>query len=986
MSDPVRVNRVTKISRSDDEIYHDLMPYKVREILLVATNYDAFILDQEGQLTEIIYEDYFKLNLSSAPRITSVTSGDDALVALEERSFDMVILMMRIAGMSPFILCEKIKKSKPDLPVILLLKDNAEISLYKQKIITPNPFDNVFVWNGDSKVFVAMIKYVEDQINADNDTEIGFVRVILLVEDSIRYYSRFLPILYVEIIKHTQQLMDKDSPYEQKLMLRMRARPKILTANNYEDAVKLIEKYKDYLLCVISDVCYEKDNKLDNRAGLKLVRYLRKNFEDLPAVLQSSDSENIFHAQHLHTTFIKKNSETLETDLHNFFVNYLGFGDFIFRNSYGEETARARSLEEIRKKLARVSLESLKYHGARNHFSAWLMARGEIQIAKKIQPIKVSQFKSLETLRTFLVNVFQKVQYEATRGKVVRFDEAAINEKGHTLRLGDGSLGGKGRGLTYMNYLIETGKLPRLVRGVPIRVPQTCIIGTHEFDRFIQVNAREIAFENPKYIQVKKRFVNGILSDELMNRLWTLLKHVKYPLAIRSSSLFEDSLSQPFSGVYSTFILPNNDPSIEVRLNHLTRAIKLVYASVFSTSARAYFEAIQYKIEEEKMAVVIQEVVGDLHGDLYYPHFSGVAQSSNYYPFSYMKPEDGIAVIAAGLGKHVVDGEKSYRFCPKYPKLEIQTPEDLLKNTQRTFYAVSMNSGDFNLINGENVTLSKESIERAEKDGALDHIASVWDYSSQRVQEGLGYVGPRILNFADILRFDYFPLAKIIMPILDILQRRLGTAVEIEFAVELTKNKVKSPAFYLLQVKHFVKNMDTIDIDPKTVNSRELFVFTDIALGNGRIDDVSDIIFVDPESFDHAKMEKMTLELAELNKTMVETGRRYILLGPGRWGTRDPWLGIPIAWQQISNACVIVEAGLKDFQVDASMGSHFFHNLVTMNVGYLSVPYSGSCFIDWEWVKKQAVKTRTDHCVHVRLKKPVKVLMDGRKGFSVIYK
>jgi CheY-like chemotaxis protein len=973
---------------SDDEIYHDLMQYKIGEILLVATKYDAFILQQEGQLTEVIFNDYFTLNLSSAPRITSVPTARQAQSKLKSKRFDLVVVMMRIPDMTPFQLSKKIKAAYPDLPVLLLLKDNAEISLLSKFKDRLTSFDNVFVWNSDSKIFVAMVKCVEDRINADNDTRIGMVRIVLLIEDSIRYCSRYLPILYIEIIKQTQQLISQESPYEQKKLLRMRARPKVLVAKNYEEAVEVINKYRDYLLCVISDVKYKKDGVMDERAGVKLIQHVRSTLKDLPSVLQSSEPENEKEAIRLQSRFIDKNSPTLSQDLVSFFIENLGFGDFVMRDADGKEITRAESMDEIRGLLETVPLESLKYHGSRNHFSAWLMARGEIQIAKKLQPIKISEFESLDDLRTFLVTVFQRVHYEATRGKVVAFDESNLLGKNHVIRMSNGSMGGKGRGIAFIGYLIENGFLPGRVDGVNIRVPQSSIIGTEEFDRFMAMHTpMDVCLKNNDYEAVKACFLSRPLSKDLTERLKIFLRHIHHPVAVRSSSLLEDSLSQPFSGVYSTYLLPNNHPDLNVRLKQLEDAVKLIYASVFSRPAKAYFDAINYKIEEEKMAVIIQEVVGQRIDEYYYPHCSGVAQSYNYYPVSYMKPGDGITMLAAGLGKYVVEGEKSHHFCPVHPRLDILAPEDQIKNSQNHLYAVDMHHRVVDLIDGEDSTLITLNLQDAEKHGMLNMIASVWNADNNRIQPGLDFPGPRIINFEYILKYDLFPLAKIIRDVLNTLKDQLGTAVEIEFAIDLGNGEGETPCFYLLQIKHFMRNLSRFSIDPDKINRDDLWLYTSRGMGNGRLDGIQDIIYIDPDVFDRSRMGEMTSELEQLNRKLKAEDRKYILIGPGRWGTRDKWLGISITWAQISNAKIIIEAGLEDFQVDASMGSHFFHNITSMNVGYFSVPFGlRDTFIDWEWLKSLAVMERTTHCVHIHTATPLPIHMDGRKGISLIYK
>lgn len=600
--------------KSDSEIYHDLMQFRVREILLVTTVYDAFILEQEDQLTEKIFGEYYNLNLLTAPRITSVSNGEDALNLLRTRHFDMVILTMRINEMSAFELSRKIKSLDGKIPVFLLLYDNNDIILIRNRKDELTGIDKVFVWNRDSKIFLAMIKYIEDKINVDNDAKVGLVRVILLVENSVRYYSRYLPALYTEIIKQTQRLMKEERLDEMKKILRLNARPKVLMAVNYEEAVEIIGKYKDFLLCVISDVKFPMNGKIEEQAGVKLVKYVKSQLQDIPALLQSSDPANAKLAAGLKSSFINKNSENLSEELRNFIFENLGFGDFVFRNSEGDEIDRASTMNRLKKLLKKVPDESLVYHATRNHFSAWLMARGEIQIAKKIQPVKVSDFPGPNELRSYLIEVFNKVESQRIKGKIIEFDESMLHEDGLILRLSEGSLGGKGRGIAFINTLIHGTDMPSLLSDVNIKIPKTAIIGTQEFDNFMETNElRAAVIKESNFEVLKKYFIASELSRNLVKKLRGYLKHITMPLAVRSSGLFEDSLSESFSGVYQTYLLPNNHPEFEVRLQQLEDAIKLVYASVYSKSSRSYFEAINYKVEEEKMAVVIQEVVGNLH-------------------------------------------------------------------------------------------------------------------------------------------------------------------------------------------------------------------------------------------------------------------------------------------------------------------------------------------------------------------------------------
>ena len=983
-----RLSELVKKYKTDNDIYHDLMQFRVREILLVATIYDAFILEEEDKLTEKIFGEYHQLNLSTAPRITSVSFGEEAIEILKARSFDMVILTMRIDEISPFELSKRIREVNPDIPVLLLLNDNTEISLIAEKKERLASLDKVFVWNGDSKIFLAMIKYIEDKLNAVKDTKIGLVRVILLVEDSVRYYSRYLPLLYTEIMKQTQRIISDEHLVDMKKLLRMRARPKVLMAESYEEAQGIIEKYKDYLLCLITDMKFPVEGRRDDQAGMKLINYVRDRVPDLATLLQSSDPINAGKARELNASYIDKNSENLSKELTDFVFRYLGFGDFVFRDRKGQPIGRARSMEEFKDLLFTVPDESLVYHANRNHFSGWLMARGEIQIAKELQPVKVSDFPSTAGLRQHLIEVHDEIQQNKTRGQVVPFDESLLDEVHHVLRLGEGSLGGKGRGMAFLHLMIEKCDLNTSISDANIRIPQTAVIGTEEYDFFIEQNGlTELFTRTVAYREVKERFLAADLSPGLRNKLRRYLKYSNGPLSVRSSGMFEDSLSQPFAGIYDTFLLPNNHPDFKVRLRHLEEAVKLVYASILSESARAYFDAISYKTDEEKMAVLIQEVVGTRHGRYFYPHFSGVAQSYNYYPVAYLKPEDGISVIGIGLGKYVIDGEKAFRFCPHYPKIDFVSPEEQLEFSQQEFYGIDMMEDHVNLIEGDDATLSRLSVGEAQEHGALQYCVSTWDYQNNRLQMGDELPGPRIVNFAYILKYDYFPLAKVLEVVLDIVKGAMGTPVEIEFAVDLNKAGNGKPNFYILQIKPLLGDLEEYNLDLSEVRREELVLYSDRAMGNGKIDGLKDIIFIDPERFDKTRTVEMTGEIEELNNLMKQEDRGYILVGPGRWGSRDPWLGIPVNWNHISNVKAIVEAELPDFKVDPSLGSHFFHNVTSMNIGYFDIPCNSAAnFIDWEWLRSHKAAHKSEHLVHLRFEDSLVVKMDGRKRISVVFK
>ncbi|MBF0542959.1 MAG: hypothetical protein HQM08_00930 [Candidatus Riflebacteria bacterium] len=986
--DKHEITEIFSSYKTDNEIFHDLMPMRMREILLVATIYDAFTLEQDGLISEMIFTEFYQLNLFHAPRITNVSSEEEALEKLRNRHFDLVIIISRIQRTDSCELSREIKKISPNLPVILLLNDNAEIGQISQRMQLLKYFDNVFIWNGNSEIFLAIVKYIEDKLNVANDTSIGLVRVILLVEDSFRYYSRYMPLLYQEIMKQTQRLVSEEQTDAMTKVLRRRARPKVVLASTYEDAIQLAKAYKDYLLCVISDVRFPKDGKLYDYAGIELTKELKKENPDLPVLLQSSDSENAQSANDLKASFFNKNSESLARDLTHFFYNNLGFGDFIFRNEQGREIARAKTLEDLKLKLNQVPAESITYHASRNHFSAWLMARGEIQIAKVVFKTKVTDFKNAEDLRNFLIHVGDWIKTLKTKGKVIAFDETYLSLENQIFKLAEGSLGGKGRGLAFVNSLLSNFDLSKKVEEANIQIPRTAIIGIDEFSAFLERNnLSSLIRDGQDFDVIKRRFTMGNLSTELQERLQKFLIHFTAPLAVRSSGLLEDSLSHPLSGLYQTFFLPNNHTDPNVRLDQLMEAIKLVFASVYSKTARMYFDAIDYKIEEEKMAVVVQELVGRQFGEYFFPHVSGVAQSYNYYPFSYIQPQDGVGLTAIGLGKYVVEGEQSFRFCPAYPQLEIQTPDVLIKSSQQHFFALDLGKNTIDLFNGQDATLVSLPLSEAEKYPFFNQCASVWDYNDQCLRPGVSGKGPRVLNFPYLVKYDRFPLPRILQVVLETIKTAMETPVEIEFAVDLEPGKDDKPTFYMLQIKHLLRDTEDCSVNMEEISKNEIFLLTEKAMGNGTVRELSDIVWVDPEKFDKSRTLEMGQEIEKINESFRNAGKKYILLGPGRWGTRDRWLGIPLNWPQISHAKVIVEYGVEQFQIDASLGSHFFHNVTSMNIGYFSVPFQDRVsFIDWNWLRSLEVKNKTAFFVHSQVANPVKVVMDGRKGVSLIYK
>ncbi len=978
-----------KRKKTDRDIFQELMPVKIKEVLLIATLYDSYSIVREGQFSDKIFGEYLQLNLYAAPRFTSVNTREDALLALEHRDFDLIIVMAGLDKDKAVETARELSGLRPHVPLLLLANNNADLRFFQAEGRKLDFIDRIFVWNGDSNVFLAMIKYIEDKKNVARDTQNGNVRVILLVENSIQYYSRYLPILYTTIMTQTQILVQEDAEDELHKILKMRARPKVILVDNYEEAVGIINSYRHYMLCVVSDVKFERNGVEDGDAGIDLLKYAKESLKyPIPVLLQSQDIENAERARSIQADFINKNSESLSMDILHFLYRRLGFGNFVFKGKDGKPITEAENLVEFQQKFREIPAEALLYHGKRNSFSTWLMARGEINMAEQLRPYKTEDFKSAEAIRQFCLDVFQRVRFEKFKGTIVNFDAELATSDRLILRLAKGSLGGKGRGIAFMCNLVENIDFHQLIPDMNIRIPATAVIGALEFDKFIEINnLYDDIYALNDYESIRRHFIESEFDEKLRKRLMSYLGKVKKPLAVRSSGLFEDSLLQPFSGVYSTFLIPNNHPDISVRYSQLETAVKLVYASIFTETAQAYFDAIQYKIEEEKMAVVIQEVVGQKYNNKYYPTISGVAQSYNFYPVSYMQPEDGFSVAAVGLGMYVAGGENSYRFCPKYPAINPSAVSDLLRDTQKDFYAIDLTRSDFDLITqGENAAIQKFRIKEGEKDGTLLQSVSTYSLENDVLVPGLHGDGPRVVDFANILKYNALPLSETLLLLLKLFREAMGSPVEIEYALDLDPSRKRVPTFYLLQIKPLIRTEEQVDVDLEELDERRVFMYTEGGMGNGKIENVTDVVFVDPEKFDKTKTQQMAREISQINSDMEKQNKAYILIGPGRWGSRDPYTGIPVFWANISKARVIVEMGLPDYPLDASLGSHFFHNVTSMNVGYFSVPHqSQNSFLHMEMLKGRKVVNEKTYVKHIRFDSPLTVLMNGKERKSLIH-
>ncbi len=977
-------------ARRERNVFHDLMRFRIREVLLVGSLYDSFVVESDGVLTEQIYGEYFKLNLNTIPRVTCAYTPETALDLFYEGRFDLVILMAGIDFDRPLALARQMKATWPGTPVLLMVTNNTGLSSLDPARPELAAIDRVFVWNGYSKLFVGMIKYVEDLRNVDADTRTGLVRVMLLIEDSVRYYSRYLPVLYKVVMRQTQALIEEERGVETYKLLRSRARPKVLLASSYEEASSLFDRYEPYILTVITDLRFPRGGRQDPEAGFDFLRMAKSRIEDLPVMIQSSEAGVRERAYAMGAAFADKNSESLEHELAGFLQENLGFGSFRFRDPAGDVIAEARNMDEFIAKLGEVPPESLILHAGRNHFSAWLLARGEIQFARLLRGYRIDDFSSTQDLRNFIYRVLDGARKDKSRGMVPYFDEAVCRDENCVSRLGDGSVGGKGRGIVFIRSLLDNLDFSQQVGGIDVKIPRTAFIGIDDFERFLESNGLwSFAFYEASgeagEEAVRERFLAAPLAPALVEKLRRFLDVTERPLAVRSSGLFEDMLMVPFSGIYDTYVIPNSHPVLEVRLRQLCDAIKLIYASLFSVESRGYFDAARYALEEERMAVVVQELVGERRGRWFYPHVSGTAQSFNYYPVSYVKPEDGLCVAALGLGSYVVEGGAAHNFCPRYPKLDVVAPDRALAAAQRSFRALDMERDQPDLRSGEHAALEDLDLSAAEGDPCFRLLASTWDIENDRLVPGVGARGPRFVDLANILKNDALPFARAVDMVLDVCSRSMGVPVEIEYAFNLDEPTGR-PALYLLQIKPLIRSEDKVEIDIEDVDPAGCLIVSELAMGNGRDRAIRDVVWVDPARFDRSATLDIAQEVEELDRELGKAGRRYLLVGPGRWGTRDRWLGVPVTFPQISRARVIVEADLPDFRVDSSLGSHFFHNVTSMNIGYFTVPASGLSRVDWEWLASFPPERRTAHCAWTALPEPLEILMDGRRSRAIVRK
>ena len=970
-----------------DTPFANLMNKRIYNVLLIATKYDSFMLEDDGRVDEQIFNEYTSLSLRYPPRFTQVTTEEEALNELKNRNFELIICMPNMDNRDIFAAASEIKVHYPNIPIVVLTPFSKEVS---KRIANEDlsAIDYVFSWLGNSELLLAIIKLIEDKMNAPDDTASVGVQIILLVEDSIRFYSSALPHLYKFVLEQSQ-MFAKEALNDHQRTLRMRGRPKIKLARNYEEAVRIFDQYRDNMLGIISDMSFMHNGVKDPYAGYKFGQYVRKTGLIIPFVLESSEASNHIYAKELNASFIDKNSKSYPQDLKKKIMQRFGFGDFVILNPHTkEEIMRIKDLKDLQKKVFQIPDDSLVYHLSRNHFSRFFYSRAMFPPAEVLKHVDVSDYKDMDEARKLIFDLIVQYRRMKNTGVVAVYQKDRFDEYSNFARIGDGSLGGKGRGLAFIGAMVK--RYPKLESdNFAVNIPKTVVICTDIFDEFMETNELyPVALGDADDETILRYFLRASLPSRLIEDLMAFFDVVKSPIAVRSSSLLEDSHYQPFAGIYSTYMVPKIEEKYDM-LRTVSDAIKAVYASVFYKDSKAYMTATSNLIDQEKMAVVLQEVVGSRYNDHFYPTMSGVARSLNFYPIGNEKAEDGIANIALGLGKYIVDGGQTLRFSPRHPHsiLQMSTMDFALRETQTRFYALDLKNMAEAFSVDDAFNLVKLVLKDADAEGSLKYIVSTYDPYDQIIRDGYYPGGRKILSFVNILQHDVYPLAETLDQILRIGQQEMGRPVEIEFAVNMDPSDHTRATFYLLQIRPIVDNKEIMDEDLSLVKNEETILSSTSVLGHGIVGDVQDIIYVKTGAFNSSNNQLIAYEIEKMNRSFTDQEKGYVLVGPGRWGSSDSWLGIPVKWPHISNARVIVECGLENYRVDPSQGTHFFQNLTSFGVGYFTVnPFKGDGWFDEAFLNAQPAVEETEYLRHVRFDAPITIKMDGKKSLGVVLK
>ena len=970
-----------------DTPFANLMNKRIYNVLLIATKYDSFMLEDDGRVDEQIFNEYTSLSLRYPPRFTQGTTEEEALNELKNRNFELIICMPNMDNRDIFAAASEIKVHYPNIPIVVLTPFSKEVS---KRIANEDlsAIDYVFSWLGNSELLLAIIKLIEDKMNAPDDTASVGVQIILLVEDSIRFYSSALPHLYKFVLEQSQ-MFAKEALNDHQRTLRMRGRPKIKLARNYEEAVRIFDQYRDNMLGIISDMSFMHNGVKDPYAGYKFGQYVRKTGLIIPFVLESSEASNHVYAKELNASFIDKNSKSYPQDLKKKIMQRFGFGDFVILNPHTkEEIMRIKDLKDLQKKVFQIPDDSLVYHLSRNHFSRFFYSRAMFPPAEVLKHVDVSDYKDMDEARKLIFDLIVQYRRMKNTGVVAVYQKDRFDEYSNFARIGDGSLGGKGRGLAFIGAMVK--RYPKLESdNFAVNIPKTVVICTDIFDEFMETNELyPVALGDADDETILRYFLRASLPSRLIEDLMAFFDVVKSPIAVRSSSLLEDSHYQPFAGIYSTYMVPKIEEKYDM-LRTVSDAIKAVYASVFYKDSKAYMTATSNLIDQEKMAIVLQEVVGSRYNDHFYPTMSGVARSLNFYPIGNEKAEDGIANIALGLGKYIVDGGQTLRFSPRHPHsiLQMSTMDFALRETQTRFYALDLKNMAEAFSVDDAFNLVKLGLKDADAEGSLKYIVSTYDPYDQIIRDGYYPGGRKILSFVNILQHDVFPLADTLDQILRIGQQEMGRPVEIEFAVNMDPSDHTRATFYLLQIRPIVDNKEIMDEDLSLVKNEETILSSTSVLGHGIVGDVQDIIYVKTGAFNSSNNQLIAYEIEKMNRSFTDQEKGYVLVGPGRWGSSDSWLGIPVKWPHISNARVIVECGLENYRVDPSQGTHFFQNLTSFGVGYFTVnPFKGDGWFDEAFLNAQPAVEETEYLRHVHFDAPITIKMDGKKSLGVVLK
>jgi CheY-like chemotaxis protein len=968
-----------------DVSFVNLMTHRIFNVLIVANPYDAFMLEDDGRVDEKIFDEYMQLGMRYPPSFTQVCTTEEARHVLSTTAIDLVICMPGNADNDAFSVARDIKAHFPQLPCVVLTPFSHGITRRIQNE-DMSIFDYIFCWLGDTNLILSIIKLIEDKMNIEHDVQEAGVQMILLVEDGIRFYSSVLPNLYSYILLQSQHFSTEAlNPHA--ASQRKRGRPKVVLARTYEEALAFYEKYSDNTQGIISDVRFPKDGVKDPEAGFKLLREIRRRDEFVPLILQSAESENEAKAREEGFLYVDKNSKKMNIDLRNILAEHMGFGDFIFRDPVSkQEIKRVRNLKELQDNVFNIPEDSMLYHISRNHVSRWLCARAIFPVSQFLKQVTWHKLKNVQAHRQIIFDAIVKYRKMKNTGVVAVFDRGKYDRYAHFARIGEGSLGGKGRGLAFLDNIVKRHPELNSFDNATVSIPKTVVLCTDIFDKFMDANnLYQVALSDASDEEILQHFLRAQLPDALIADFFTFFEATKCPIAVRSSSLLEDAHYQPFAGIYSTYMIPFLSDKYEM-LRMLACAIKGVYASVFYRDSKAYMTATSNVIDSEKMAVILQEVVGNTYGTHFYPNISGVLRSLNYYPIGDEKAEDGIASLALGLGKYIVDGGQTLRVSPYHPHQVLQTSEmeTALRETQTKFYALDMTnvSSDFKVDDGFNIL--KLRVKEADKDNSLHHIASTYDPYDQMIRDGIYEGGRKVISFAGVLQQGVFPFPELMQMAMRFGAEGMHRPVEIEFACTITGNSMLD--FHLLQIRPIVDSKQMLETDLSTITDDECLLRSHMSLGHGISEEVADVVYVKTDDhFTAINNPTIAMEIEKINRRFLDEGKGFVLVGPGRWGSSDYWLGIPVKWPHISAVKLIVEAGLKNYRIDPSQGTHFFQNLTSFGVGYFTVnTYNGEGVWRKELLDAMPAVEETKYVRHVRFSHPLKIMMDGKKQEGVV--